>query len=109
MSQRKEERGAILRRRTKHDDDLPDEIVLDILAELPVKSLPLPTPVSSSIIITITVMSYTFLGIFPYLFFLVLHILAIKSVLSLATAPLKPYPSLEFPSYLLGRKYWFHI
>ena len=39
MSQRKEERGAILRRRTKHDDDLPDEIVLDILAKLPVKSL----------------------------------------------------------------------
>ncbi|KAK9994102.1 hypothetical protein SO802_023805 [Lithocarpus litseifolius] len=39
MSRRKEERGAILRRRTKHDDDLPDEIVLDILAKLPVKSL----------------------------------------------------------------------
>ncbi|KAL4595686.1 hypothetical protein ACB092_12G109000 [Castanea dentata] len=39
MSQRKEERGAILRRRTKHDDDLPDEIVLDILANQPVKSL----------------------------------------------------------------------
>nr|XP_023920377.1 F-box/kelch-repeat protein At3g23880-like [Quercus suber]XP_023920378.1 F-box/kelch-repeat protein At3g23880-like [Quercus suber]XP_023920379.1 F-box/kelch-repeat protein At3g23880-like [Quercus suber] len=33
------ERGAILRRRTKHDDDHPDEIVLDILAKLPVKSL----------------------------------------------------------------------
>ena len=31
--------GAILRRRTKHDDDLPDEIVLDILSKLPVKSL----------------------------------------------------------------------
>ena len=39
MSQRKEERGAILRRRTKHEDDLPDEVVLDILARLPVKSL----------------------------------------------------------------------
>ncbi|KAL4595695.1 hypothetical protein ACB092_12G109400, partial [Castanea dentata] len=33
------ERGAILRRRTKHEDDLPDEVVLDILARLPVKSL----------------------------------------------------------------------
>ena len=32
-----QERGAILRRRTK--DDLPDEIVSDILARLPVKSL----------------------------------------------------------------------
>ncbi|XP_030934675.1 F-box/kelch-repeat protein At3g23880-like isoform X1 [Quercus lobata] len=39
MSQRKQERGTILRRRTKHDDDLPDEIVLDILSKLPVKSL----------------------------------------------------------------------
>ena len=39
MSQRKGGRGAILRRRTKHDDDLPDEIVLDILSKLPVKSL----------------------------------------------------------------------
>ena len=39
MSQRKQERGTILRRRTKHDDDLPDEIVLDIFARLPVKSL----------------------------------------------------------------------
>ncbi|XP_030933353.1 F-box/kelch-repeat protein At3g23880-like [Quercus lobata] len=38
MSQRKKERGAILRRRTKRDD-LPDEIVLEILARLPVKSL----------------------------------------------------------------------
>ena len=39
MSQRKEARPPmILRRRTKHDD-LPDEIVLEILARLPVKSL----------------------------------------------------------------------
>ena len=39
MSQRKEVRPPmILRRRTKHDD-LPDEIVLEILARLPVKSL----------------------------------------------------------------------
>ena len=38
MSQRKKEREAILRRRTKRDD-LPDEIVLEILARLPVKSL----------------------------------------------------------------------
>ena len=35
----KEDRGAILRRWTNHDDDLPDEIVLDILSKLPVKSL----------------------------------------------------------------------
>ncbi|XP_065622103.1 F-box/kelch-repeat protein At3g23880 [Quercus suber] len=39
MSQKKEARPPIiLRRRTKHDD-LPDEIVLEILARLPVKSL----------------------------------------------------------------------
>ncbi|KAL4595687.1 hypothetical protein ACB092_12G109100 [Castanea dentata] len=42
MSQRKEARPPMtLRRRTKQDDDfpLPDEIVLEILARLPVKSL----------------------------------------------------------------------
>nr|XP_023876298.1 F-box/kelch-repeat protein At3g23880-like [Quercus suber] len=39
MSQRKEERGVILQRRSKHEDDLLEEVVLDILARLPVKSL----------------------------------------------------------------------
>ena len=58
-------------------------------------------------------MSYTFLGRFPnlHLLILVFHVLAIKSVLSLATAPMKPYPTLEFPPPInLGfPTFWVHV
>ena len=93
----KEERGAILRRRTKHDDDLPDEIVLDIFARLPVKSLLRFRCVCKPWYSSIANPRFITFGIFPNLH-LGLHVLAVKSVLSHATIPMKPYPSLEFLS-----------